>query len=125
MKSAFRTMFVFLFFGCMATWAQQAPILAVNAAIGSPAAVTTDASGNVYFSSSLNQVLKVDRNGILTVVAGNSAGGYSGDGGPAVSAELNGPQGLAIDTTGNLFIADSGNNCIRMVSPAGMITTMA
>jgi len=125
MKPTFRRTLAILFVAGIATAAQQAPILAANASIGSPAAVTTDASGNVYFSSSVNQVFKVDRNGALTVAAGNSVAGYSGDGGPATSAELNNPQGVVCDGVGNLYIADSGNNRVRRVSPAGVITTMA
>jgi uncharacterized protein (TIGR03437 family) len=111
--------------GTIGAWAQQAPIMAVDAAIGSPAAITADASGNVYFSSSNNCVFKVDRTGVLTVVAGNSVAGYTGDGGPAVNAELNYPLGLAFDGAGNLYIADWSNYVVRMVAPSGIITTAA
>ncbi len=54
-----------------------------------------------------------------------NVGGYSGDGGPATSAELNDPIGVAVDGTGNLYIADQGNNRIRKVTPSGTITSVA
>src|SRR5262249_29949645 len=62
--------------------------------------------------------------GQLTVVAGNSRAGFSGDGGPATSAQLNNPQGIALDAAGNVYIADAGNNRVREVS-GGIITTFA
>jgi len=116
-----------------AATASQAPIMGVNAAIDFPNAVVTDASGDLYFSTDSNPggnfdvsgVFKIDRSGVLTVVAGNSVAGYSGDGGPAVYAQLNYPQGLALDAAGSLYIADYGNNRIRRVSTAGSITTIA
>ena len=86
--------------------------------------VTADAAGNVYFSSG-NWVFKVSAGGTLALVAGNSRPGFSGDGGPAVSAQLNFPQGLALDSSGNLYIADSLNNRVRMVTPGGIINTFA
>jgi len=63
--------------------------------------------------------------GIITTVAGNGGYGYSGDGGPATSAALYNPWGIAIDSAGNLYIADSDNNRIRKVNTAGVITTVA
>ena len=63
-------------------------------------------------------------NGTITTVAGNGEYGYSGDGGPATSASLYGPSGVAVDSAGNLYIADQGNNVIRKVS-GGTITTVA
>jgi len=126
MKSVSRRTFALLILTSVAGWAQPAPIMAVDAAIGSPAAIAADASGNVYFiSSNNNRVFKVDQNGILTTVAGSSVAGFSGDGGPAVSAGLNNPSGLTVDKAGNLYIADSGNGRVRMVSPSGIITTVA
>jgi len=100
------------------------PVGATNTSIGQPNRVATDSGGNTYFSSG-NAVFKIDSKGNLTVVAGNSRAGFSGDGGPALQAQLNGPQGLAFDSNSNLYIADSVNNRVRMVSPTGVITTFA
>jgi uncharacterized protein (TIGR03437 family) len=98
------------------------PAPATSTSIATPQRTAVDSSGNVYFTS-LNCVFKVDTSGNLTLIAGTSRPGYSGDGGPAVSAQLNGPQGLALDTEGNLYIADSLNNVVRMVS-GGVISTV-
>ena len=100
------------------------PLAALNAAIGQPQRTTIDAAGNLYFSSS-NAVYKMDTTGVLTLIAGNSRLGFSGDGGPATSAQLNLPKGVAIDASGNVYIADSGNNRVRQVAPNGIITTLA
>jgi uncharacterized protein (TIGR03437 family) len=101
------------------------PTPGTSAAAGSPFSVATDASGNLYFSSTLSCVFKLDQNSVLTRVAGNCRQGYSGDGGPAASAQLNQPIGIAVDGSGNLYIADAGNNLIRKVSSSGIITTVA
>lgn len=100
------------------------PIAAVKASIPLPSGVAVDSSGNVYFTSG-HSVFKIDSNGTLTRVAGNSRAGYSGDGGPATSAQLNGPYSLAIDRAGTLYIADGGNHRIRKVSSNGTIATLA
>ena len=100
------------------------PAAAASTSIGQPNRVMVDGSGNVYFSS-LNCVFKMDGGGNLTVMAGNSRPGFSGDGGPATRAQLNEPQGLALDKAGNLYIADSKNNRVRVVSAAGIINTFA
>ncbi len=100
------------------------PVSASSAAIGLPGRVTADSAGNVYFSAS-NSVFRLASNGTLTLVAGNSRAGFSGDGGPAVRAQLNAPQGLALDAAGNLYIADSQNNRVRIVSKDGLIKTFA
>ncbi len=100
------------------------PISATNTSIGQPNRVTLDKSGNIYFSAS-NSVFKMTPAGTLTLVAGNSRAGFSGDGGPATAAQLNGPRGLVFDGNGNLYIADSRNNRVRMVAPNGIITTFA
>src|SRR5437870_3715056 len=95
-----------------------------------PLGVTTDATGSVYFTSTSHSVdpicigvFKLDRNGILTRVAGNCRCGYSGDGGPATSAQLCPTGGVAVDPAGNLFVADGPR--IRKVSPDGIIATVA
>ena len=82
-----------------------------------------DSSGNLYFTS-INCVFKLDATGTLTLIAGTSRPGYSGDGGAATSAQLNGPQGLAVDSLGNIYVADSLNHSVRMVSPSGVINTL-
>jgi uncharacterized protein (TIGR03437 family) len=97
---------------------------ATGVSIGQPNRVAVDGSGNVYFSS-LNSVFKLSANGSLALVAGNSRAGFSGDGGPAVNAQLNSPRGLAFDSSGNLYIADALNNRVRMVTAAGIISTFA
>jgi len=99
---------------------------ATTQAIGPPSSVRPDGAGGFYFSSSLqNRVYRVAPNGTLTVVAGTGAFGFSGDGGPATSARLASPLGLALDTAGNLFIADYDGARIRKVTPNGVITTVA
>ncbi len=92
-----------------------------------PNSVISDKWGNIYIADGGNNVVrKVDTNGIITTYAGTyKAGGFSGDNGPAVFATLNTPAGLAIDTFGNLFIADQGNKRIREVNTFGIITTYA
>jgi len=100
------------------------PAPALSSSIGNTNSVARDAAGDIYFSSD-ECVFKVDTNGILTLVAGNSTSGYSGDGGPAINAQLSNPWGVAVDQAGNVYIADELNNRIRRVSPAGIITTVA
>ena len=100
------------------------PAPGVEVPIGAPAGIAADDSGNVYFSNYLS-VFKLDRNGILTRVAGNSLVGYSGDGGPATSAALS-ASSLAVDSAGNLFLGGGGGaGRVRRVSPDGIITTVA
>jgi hypothetical protein len=86
--------------------------------------VATGSAGDVYFSTT-NSVMKLDAKGMLTRVAGTGKYGYSGDGGPATRAQLAWPGGLALDGSGNLFIADNANHRIRKVSPEGVISTAA
>lgn len=100
------------------------PVTAVNTSIGQPRYAAVDSGGNVYFSSG-NSIFKLGTNGNLTVFAGNSRVGYSGDGGPAINAQLNQPSGIAIDAMGDVFIADTLNNAVRLVTPDGTINTIA
>ena len=88
--------------------------------------VARDAAGNLYIAESgEHRVHKVDLNGIITRVAGTGVGGFSGDGGLAINAQLNTPQAVTRDAVGNLYIADTFNNRVRQVSPSGRITTVA
>lgn len=102
------------------------PAQGLTAAIGAAAGVATDVKNNLYFVS-LNCVFRLDPNGVLTRVAGTSVPGYSGDGGRATSAQLDLRfiAAVTVDTSGNVFIADSGNNRIRRVAANGVITTVA
>jgi hypothetical protein len=108
--------------------------LAAFAELNSPTGVAVDSDGNLYIADSANNVIRrVDaKTGIITTVAGdyaadkanNGLGGFSGDDGPATSAQLDDPQGVAVDGAGDLFIADTFNNAIREVTPAGVISTV-
>ena len=99
---------------------------ATNAELNYPSGVAVDASGNLFIADTGNyRIREVRTNGIITTVAGNGTRGYSGDGGPATKAELDNPTGVAVDASGNLFIADSGNDRIREVGTNGIITTVA
>jgi sugar lactone lactonase YvrE len=92
-----------------------------------PSATVFDAQGNLYFVETGNHIVrKVTSAGIITTVAGNGVQGFSGDNGPATAAQLDSPAGLALDSAGDLFIADSHNHRIREVSSAtGTIATIA
>ena len=99
---------------------------ATATSIGAPWGVRADSAGNVYFSDVVYSVIrKVDTSGIITTVAGDGVTGYSGDNGPATTAELNDPTGLYVDGRGNLFVADSKNAVVRKVNATGTITTFA
>jgi sugar lactone lactonase YvrE len=92
-----------------------------------PWAIAFDSAGNLYFAETANHVIrKVTPAGVLTTVAGTGVQGFSGDNGPAVAAELDSPAGLALDSAGNIYLADTHNHRIREVSAAtGVITTIA
>jgi sugar lactone lactonase YvrE len=107
-------------------------IAATSAELGEPRSAVVDGAGNIYIADEVNQrIRKVNPGGIITTVAGNGygagtgQGGYSGDGGPAISAELSKPVGVALDGAGNLYIAEYSNQRIRKVTPSGIITTVA
>jgi trimeric autotransporter adhesin len=99
------------------------PAPATSSSIGLAHKVLVSGS-NIYFSAG-NSVFRLDSAGSMTLIAGNSRAGFSGDGGPAVSAQLNNPQGMALDSAGSLYIADAGNNRVRKVNSSGVITTFA
>ena len=99
---------------------------ATSAQLRSPQGVAVDGLGNLYVADYLNhRVRRVDAAGVITTVAGTDERGYSGDGGPATSAQLGAPRGVAVDGSGNLYIADYGNGRVRRVDAAGVITTVA
>jgi sugar lactone lactonase YvrE len=99
---------------------------ATSAQLDNPFGVAVDADGSVYIADTDNaRIREVDANGTITTVAGNGTGGFSGDGGPATSAQLGHPEAVAVDSAGNLYISDSSNRRIRKVDTSGVITTIA
>jgi hypothetical protein len=110
---------------------------AASAKLSTPVDVKTDAGGNVYIADlTASVVRKVTPNGVINTVAGNGTKGFSGDGGSARGAQLSGAAAIALDPSGNLFIADhpsaastispaTDNNRIRMVDTTNVITTIA
>ncbi|MEI7436319.1 MAG: MBG domain-containing protein, partial [bacterium] len=99
---------------------------ATDAKLAGPAGVVMDSAGNQYISEVGNQLIrKVRADGVIEVFAGNGTRGSSGDGGQAADAQLADPYGLALDTAGNLYVADYNNNRIRRIGTDGIITTVA
>jgi sugar lactone lactonase YvrE len=109
---------------------------ATRARLNTPDGVAFDAAGNLFIADTLNhRIRKVNRAGTIVTVAGSGAistvghstggFGFSGDGGPAVYAQLSIPEGVAVDTRGNIYIADTGNDRIRKVDTKGIIRTLA
>ncbi len=101
---------------------------ATQAELNFPAGVTLDGAGNMYIADSgHNRIRKVTAaTGLISTIAGNGNPAYTGDNGPAASATLASPSGVALDGAGNLYIADNGNNAVRVIWAAtGLITTIA
>jgi trimeric autotransporter adhesin len=100
---------------------------AAQSSIGFAQSVAFDGSGNAYIADSYSsQIFKVSASGTLTVVSGNGTMGYSGDNGPAIGAALNRPEAVFVDSSGNIFIADTDNSVIReVVASTGNIQTVA
>ena len=107
--------------------------LATQAMLNVPFGVAIDNGGNIYLADMWNhRIRKVDSNGIITTIAGNGQycprwqwQCFAGDGGPATQAMLNNPWGVAVDSIGNIYIAESGGTRIRKVDTTGIITTVA
>jgi hypothetical protein len=111
---------------------------AVRARLDNPSGLAVNAQGDLFIADTVNNVIReVTPDGIIRTIAGDPAdarkygrggplgGGFAGDGGPAADALLQHPQGLAVDSKGDLFIADTGNSVIREITPSGEITTVA
>jgi serine/threonine-protein kinase len=99
---------------------------ATLAGLHGPGAVVVDKYGNVYIPDTQNnRIRRVTPDGTITTVVGNGTAGYSGDGGPATLAEINGVEGMAVGPDGSLYLADYANERIRKVAPNGIITTIA
>ncbi len=109
---------------------------AIQAGLSSPTNIAVDAQGNIYIADTWNhRIRKVDKNGIITTIAGSgpvgadstgkSLGSFAGDGGLATQARLNRPSGVAVDVSGNVYIADTDNRRVRKVDINGVITTFA
>ncbi|MFH1674773.1 MAG: RHS repeat-associated core domain-containing protein [Pseudomonadota bacterium] len=99
---------------------------ATEARLFMPIGITVGTTGNLYIADTYNfRIRKLDTNGIITTVAGNGTRGYSGDGGPATEAQFRYPTGVAVDASGNLYVADTENHRIRKIDINGIITTVA
>jgi uncharacterized protein (TIGR03437 family) len=99
---------------------------AAQAEINRVVGLAIDAAGNIYLADQNNNVVrKVDTTGVITTFAGTGTAGYTGDGGPAAQAELNGPLGVCVAPSGAIYVNDEGNGRVRAISPSGTITTVA
>ena len=102
------------------------PATSARLRLGFLGGLAVDGSGNLFIADTGNHaVRRVSPNGTITTVAGTGLGGFSGDGGPAATAQLANPTGVAVDRAGNLFVSDYGNFRIRKVSRNGIISTVA
>jgi uncharacterized protein (TIGR03437 family) len=91
-----------------------------------PSGIAVDDAGNWYIADTANnRIRKIAPSAIITTIAGTGDAGSKGDNGPAVLAQLNGPRSVAVDSQHNLYIADSGNNNVRKITPGGLMVTLA
>lgn len=99
---------------------------ALQAQFNNPNVIARDSSGNFYISDLDNHVIrKIDANGNVSTVVGNATFGFGGDGGPAISAEISNVNGIAFDANGNMYLADTANSRVRIVTRDGNIATFA
>lgn len=99
---------------------------AIEAQLGAPTGISIDPEGNLFIADvSDHRIRKVDRNGIITTVAGTGTRGYSGDGGPATVAELSEPIAVAVGAGGEIYFSSFGNDVVRKVDTEGIISTVA
>lgn len=97
-----------------------------QALLSLPSDIKPDRNGGWLIADAANhRIRRVDPNGVIRTIAGTGAAGFSGDNGPATEARLSNPQSVAVDTEGNIYVADTDNHRIRRISPAGVITTVA
>jgi uncharacterized protein (TIGR03437 family) len=101
--------------------------LAISASLNGPASVAFDSKGNMYICDQANNVIRMvtASTGNISTVAGNNSAGYSGDGKAAISAQINAPDSIVVDSKGNFYFSDFNNGVVRMVNTAGIIETYA
>ncbi len=98
---------------------------ATKADLDFPIGIFVDSSNNLYFTDTLSRIRKVGADGVVRTVAGKTTQAFSGDGGPATSAELNFPKAVVVDSAGNIYVADTNNERVRKVDTKGVIQTVA
>src|SRR6202020_2952506 len=99
---------------------------AINASLDTPSAIAFDSSGNLLIADTgNNEIRKVSPQGIITKVAGTGNAACDGDNGTVATAAFSGPSGIAVDHLGNIYVADSGNQCVRLLSTAGITSVIA
>ena len=99
---------------------------AIEAELGAPAAIAMDADGNVYIAEFFNhRIRKITTDGIITTIAGTGTPGYNGDGQPAIESQIGEPTGVAVDRSGYVYISDQVNMRVRVVTPSGIMHTVA
>lgn len=100
--------------------------IATAAQLNNPRGIAVDTVGNLFVSDTQNhRIRKVNSSGIITTLAGSGTAGYGGDGGAATAATINTPGGIAVDSSGNIYFADTKNHRIRRIAPNGIIATLA